>query len=114
MLPETLSTAPLVHILQPLLPGLSVGTLLGFASGLALRTLGRSVLVALGLLVLAVQVLAFHDLLTVNWPRVQALADPLFRHGAWAGAAWLAEVLTARLPFAGGFTAGLLVGLKKK
>ncbi|MEF2278646.1 FUN14 domain-containing protein [Deinococcus sp. YIM 134068] len=112
MLPDTLSTAPLAHALHPLLPGLSVGTLLGFATGLALRKLGRVVLVALGLLVLAVQLLAFHDLLTVNWTRVQSLAEPLFQRQE--GGAWLLDILTARLPFAGGFTAGLLVGLRKK
>lgn len=112
MLPDTLSTAPVSEALRPLLPDLSVGAVLGFAAGYALKKLGRLALLALGLLFLTLQLLASYDLVTVNWPRVQALADPLLRQGGELGTDWLARVLTARLPFAGAFTAGLLVGLR--
>ncbi|WP_425557424.1 FUN14 domain-containing protein [Deinococcus aluminii] len=112
--PDTFSTAPITDALRPLLPDLSVGALLGFATGLALKKVGRVALIALGLLFIAVQLLASFDLLTVNWPRVQALADPWLRQGGELGGAWLARVLTANLPFAGAFTAGLLVGLRAR
>lgn len=111
---DALSTTPLAEALWPLLPHLSVGALLGFATGLALKKLGRVVLVALGLLFLALQLLAYFDLVTVHWPRVQALAEPWLRQGGEAGVAWLGRVLTARLPFAGAFTVGLLVGLRAR
>ncbi|BDP42085.1 hypothetical protein DAETH_20540 [Deinococcus aetherius] len=114
VLPDTLSTAPLASALRPLLPDLGVGALLGFATGLALRKLGRFVLVALGLLFLTLQLLASLDLVTVNWLRVQALAEPWLHQGGEAGAEWLGRMLTARLPFAGAFTAGLLVGLRAR
>ncbi|WP_216323343.1 FUN14 domain-containing protein [Deinococcus aestuarii] len=114
MPPDTLSTTALIGALRPLLPDLSVGALLGFATGLALKKLGRVTLVALGLLVLTLQLLASFDLVTVHWSRVQALADPWLRQGGEAGAGWLGRVLTARLPFAGAFTAGLLVGLRAR
>ncbi|GMA14582.1 hypothetical protein E5F05_10200 [Deinococcus metallilatus] len=114
MPPDTFSTAPITDALRPLLPDLSVGALLGFATGLALKKVGRVALIALGLLFIAVQLLASFDLLTVNWPRVQALTDPWLRQGGELGGAWLARVLTANLPFAGAFTAGLLVGLRAR
>lgn len=107
-----LSAAHLTDALRPLLPDLSVGTLLGFAAGAALKRVGRLALVALGLLVLAVQLLAALDLLSVNWLRVQALADPWLQRGGELGSAWLLRVLTANLPFAGAFTGGLLLGLR--
>jgi uncharacterized membrane protein (Fun14 family) len=112
--PDTLSTAPVTEALRPLLPDLSVGAVLGFATGLALKKLGRVALVALGLLFISVQVLAYFELLTVNWPRIQALSEPLLREGGELGGAWLGRVLTANLPFAGAFTAGLLVGLRAR
>ncbi|EYB67360.1 hypothetical protein DEIPH_ctg044orf0089 [Deinococcus phoenicis] len=112
MPPDPLSSASITAALRPLLPDLSVGALLGFATGLALRKVGRAALVALGLLFVSVQVLAYFGFLTVNWPRVQALADPWLRQGGEVGGAWLGRVLTANLPFAGAFTAGLLVGLR--
>lgn len=104
--------ASLTEVLRAALPDLSVGALLGFATGLALRKVGRLALVALGLLFVAVQLLASLDLLSVNWPRVQALADPLLRQGGEAALTWLGRVLTANLPFAGAFAAGLLLGLR--
>jgi len=104
--------ASITEALRSVLPDLSVGALLGFATGVALRKVGRLALTLLGLLFVAVQLLASLDLLSVNWPRVQALADPLLRQGGEAGAAWLGRVLTANLPFAGAYAAGLVLGLR--
>ncbi|MCP2013807.1 putative membrane protein (Fun14 family) [Deinococcus sp. HSC-46F16] len=106
--------ASITEALRSVLPDLSVGALLGFATGLALRKVGRLALIALGLLFVAVQLLASWDLLSVNWPRVQALAEPVLRQGGEAGAAWLGRVLTANLPFAGAYTAGLVLGLRAR
>ncbi|WP_034387165.1 FUN14 domain-containing protein [Deinococcus sp. YIM 77859] len=114
MAPDTLSAAPITEALRLLLPDLSVGMLLGFATGLALKRIVRLALLALGLLLITVQLLAFFDLLTVNWPRVQALAAPLLPGGGPPSGAWLGRVLTANLPFAGAFTAGVLVGVRAR
>lgn len=104
----------LVDALRPLLPDLSVGALLGFATGVALRHIGRVVLVVLGVLFLTLQLLAYFDLVSINWLRVQALTEPWLRQGGEQGASWLRRVLTANLPFAGAFTAGLLLGLRAR
>ncbi|UQN06932.1 FUN14 domain-containing protein [Deinococcus sp. QL22] len=101
-------------LLASLLPDLSVGAVLGFATGYALKKLGRVVLLLVGLLFITLQVLSWFDLITVHWTRVQALSEPWLRQGSEQGAAWLSRLLTANLPFAGAFTAALLVGLRAR
>ena len=97
-----------------MLPDLSVGALLGFATGVALRHIGRVALIALGALFITLQLLSYFGLITVNWWQVQALTEPWLRQGSEQGGAWLTRVLTANLPFAGAFTAGLLLGLRAR
>ncbi|GGM13117.1 FUN14 domain-containing protein [Deinococcus aerophilus] len=100
--------------LQAMLPDLSVGAVLGFATGVALRAVGRIVLIVMGLLFIALQLLAYFDVVSINWLHLQALAEPLLRQGSENGAAWLGRILVANLPFAGAFTAGLLLGLRMR
>ena len=45
---------------------------------------------------------------------LQALAEPWLAQGRENGGAWLTRLLTANLPFAGAFTAGLLLGLRAR
>ena len=112
--PDTALGASLLDALRPALPDLSVGALLGFATGVALRHVGRVVLIVVGVLFITLQLRAYFDLLTVNWLRLQTLTEPWLRQGSEQGASWLGRVLTANLPFAGAFTAGLLVGLRAR
>lgn len=100
--------------MQAYLPDLSVGAILGFATGLAMRTLGKMVLVVVGILFIAVQLLAWSGIVSVDWLRLQALADPLIKEGREQGLPWLSHVLTANLPFAGAFSAGVLLGLRSR
>ena len=97
--------------LQGALPDLSLGAVLGLACGLALRAAGRALLISLGLLFIAVQLLAWAGVVMVDWPRLETLSGPWFRAAPelWRG---LLEVLTDRLPFAGAFGVGLLLGLR--
>ncbi|MFC6750348.1 FUN14 domain-containing protein [Deinococcus aquaticus] len=103
---------PLGDALSALLPDLSVGALLGFATGVAIRYVGRVALIGLGVLFITLQLLAYFELISVNWLRVQAITEPWLRQGTEQGGAWLTRLLTANLPFAGAFTAGLLLGLR--
>ncbi|MFB9992801.1 FUN14 domain-containing protein [Deinococcus oregonensis] len=114
--PDPISADPALTggLLTSLLPDLSVGAVLGFATGYALKKLGRIVLLLVGLLFIALQVLSWFDLITVHWTRVQALSEPWLRQGGEQGVAWLSRLLTANLPFAGAFTAALLVGLRAR
>ena len=103
---------PLGDALSALLPDLSVGALLGFATGAAIRYVGRVALIGLGVLFITLQLLAYFELISVDWLRVQAITEPWLRQGTEQGGAWLTRLLTANLPFAGAFTAGLLLGLR--
>ncbi len=100
--------------LRPLLPDLSVGALLGFATALALKAVGRVVLIVVGLLFIALQLLSYFDIVSVNWLQLQTLAEPALRRGGEQGGEWLQRVLLANLPFAGAFTAGFVLGLRMR
>ncbi|MFW8626909.1 FUN14 domain-containing protein [Deinococcus sp. ME38] len=112
--PAPPDSSALSEALRGMLPDLSVGALLGFATGVALRHIGRVALIALGALFITLQLLSYFGLITVNWWQVQALTEPWLRQGSEQGGAWLARVLTANLPFAGAFTAGMLMGLRAR
>ncbi|CAM3748925.1 FUN14 domain-containing protein [Deinococcus frigens] len=109
------STDPgFLDALRPLLPDLSVGALLGFATALALKAVGRIVLIVVGLLFIALQLLSYFDLISINWLHLQSVAEPALKQGSEQGAAWFQRVLLANLPFAGAFTAGFLLGLRMR
>ncbi|MDV6375878.1 FUN14 domain-containing protein [Deinococcus arenicola] len=108
------TTPGFLDALRPLLPDLSVGALLGFATAFALKAVGRIVLIVVGLLFIALQLLSYFDLISINWLHLQAVAEPALRQGGDQGAAWLQRVLLANLPFAGAFTAGFLLGLRMR
>ncbi len=97
-----------------MLPDLSLGAVLGFATGVAVKFVGRIVLVVVGLLFIAIQLLAWAGIVTVDWLKLQALTEPWFQQGSESALPWFTRMLTSHLPFAGAFTAGLLLGLRKR
>ncbi|AFZ67376.1 FUN14 domain-containing protein [Deinococcus peraridilitoris] len=101
-------------LLRPLLPDLSIGGVLGFCAGFAIKKVGRVMIFALGALFVIVQLLAYFGFLSVNWGRVQLIAEPWLKEGAQQGSAWLLDVLRANLPFGGAFVAGLMLGLRTR
>ncbi len=90
------------------------GAVAGFAVGYALKKLGKLAAVALGLVFILIQTLAYQGFLTVNWGEVQARVDPLLERdsltSAWEG---LLEVLTFNVAFAGAFVPGLVLGFRR-
>ncbi|MBA2666684.1 MAG: FUN14 domain-containing protein [Trueperaceae bacterium] len=100
--------------LFPYAEQLGFGLVAGFAVGYALKKVGKLAAVALGLVFILVQTLAYVGFITVNWGEVQARVDPLFEGDsltqAWQG---LLGVLTFNLAFAGAFVPGLVLGLKR-
>ena len=103
----------LLAALQGLLPDLSLGAILGFATGVAVKFVGRIVLVVVGLLFIAIQLLSMWGVVSVDWLKLQSVTEPWFRQGGEAGFSWFVRVLTSRLPFVGAFIAGLLLGLRR-
>lgn len=105
---------PDLQTFAPLLQQLSFGALAGFAAGYALKKVGKVAAVALGLLFIAIQILAYYGFVSVNWSEVQQVVDPLLEpeslNGFWHG---LVGVLTYNVTFAVIFVPALVYGLKR-
>lgn len=99
--------------LTPYLGQLSFGVVAGFATGYALKTIGRMAAIVLGLIFVLLQVLAYLGFVQVDWLRIQQAADPLLERSAlegfWAG---LVSLLTRNVPFAAAFVPAMLLGLR--
>jgi uncharacterized membrane protein (Fun14 family) len=98
----------------PYVEQIGFGAVAGFAVGYALKKLGKLAAIALGLVFILIQTLAYQGFLTVNWGEVQARVDPLFERDSLSSA-WerLVEVLTYNLPFAGAFVPSLVLGFRR-
>lgn len=98
----------------PFLQQLTFGGVAGFAAGYALKKVGKLVAIAVGLLFVVLQLLAFNNLVTVNWAEVQGRVEPYFTadslEEAWRG---LVRVLTYNVTFAAAFVPGLVFGLRR-
>lgn len=98
----------------PYLQQLSFGALAGFAAGYALKKVGKLVAVGVGLLFVALQLLAYYGVIEVNWGVVQGHVDPLLEpenlNSAWRG---LVDLLTFNITFAAAFIPGLVIGLRR-
>ena len=92
---------------------LGFGGAAGLVVGYTAKKVTKLVALGLGLAFILVQVLAYNDLITVNWMAVQHTAEGVWSdpHGVTlADRAW--AVLSANLPFGSGFLAGFLLGFK--
>lgn len=108
---EKLVSANQGNPLMELLPDLSVGFILGYATATALRMVGRMALVVVGLGFLLVQYLAAQGIVTVDWLRLETLTKPIEQNGGpWLNQLW--NSLVADLPFAGSFGTGFMLGLR--
>jgi uncharacterized membrane protein (Fun14 family) len=117
--PPASSTAPkdagsgVFDALAPYLGQISFGGLAGFATGYALKKVGRVALVIFGLLFIAVQVLAYYGVVQIDWLRIQSYADPLLKRESLQGFFnSLLRILTNNVPFAGAFIPGFVLGLR--
>jgi uncharacterized membrane protein (Fun14 family) len=81
--------------------------------GYAAKKVTKTVAVLLGVLFILLQVLAYNELITINWGTVQSTAQGVWtdpRGVTLADRAWV--ILTANLPFGGGFVTGFALGFK--
>lgn len=99
--------------LSPYLGQVTFGGLAGYAVGYALKKLGRLLAVALGLLFVAVQLLAQAGYIQVDWTRIQRDVEPLLQQPGLRSL-WerLLTTLTYNLPFGASFVGGLILGLR--
>jgi uncharacterized membrane protein (Fun14 family) len=92
---------------------LGFGGVAGVAVGYTAKKVTKLVALVLGLAFIVLQGLVYKGLISVDWGAVQSTADGVWTdpHGVTlADRAW--QVLTANLPFGGGFVAGFALGFK--
>ncbi|MCS6869643.1 MAG: FUN14 domain-containing protein [Thermus sp.] len=99
--------------LTPYLGQMTFGGLAGYAVGFALKKVGRLLAFSLGLLFVALQLLAQAGYVQVDWTRIQKEVEPLLQgpglKNLWEG---LLRTLTYNLPFGASFMGGFLLGLR--
>lgn len=102
-------------VLIPLLGQLSLGGILGLATGYALKKALKFVLFTVGILFILLQVGVYFEVVSVDWLRVQEIVNPFLERDSlernWRS---FLKLLTANIPFAGGFIPMLFVGLRMK
>ncbi len=92
---------------------LGFGGVAGLMVGYASKKVTKLVALALGLLFITVQGLVYMKFVSVDWSAVQQTAAHVWRDAqgtTLADRAW--DVLSANLPFGGGFAAGFAIGFK--
>lgn len=95
------------------LAGLGFGGAAGAVVGYAAKKIAKTAALLLGLLFIILQVLAYNGFITINWGEVQNTAEQAWtspQGQTMADRAW--HILTANLPFGGGFVAGFAIGFK--
>jgi len=101
-------------LISPYLGQITFGGLAGFFAGYALKKIGRLAALVLGLFFIGLQLLAYYGYVQIDWTRIQSSVNPLLQEeqirSLWQR---LIAVLTYNAPFAGGFVAGMVLGLKK-
>ena len=95
------------------LQSLGFGGIAGLAVGYTAKKVTKLAALLLGITFVVVQALAYLGVLHVDWGEVERLATTVGTTadgGTLAGRAW--EIVTANLPFGGGFVAGFALGLR--
>jgi uncharacterized membrane protein (Fun14 family) len=88
---------------------LSVGSILGFATGYACKRIGQLLLVIVGIEVVTLQLMARKGWVRVNW---RAIERDLAPHVERDGFERVIEEIKYKVPFAGAFTAGMYAGVR--
>jgi uncharacterized membrane protein (Fun14 family) len=95
------------------LAGLGFGGFAGAVVGYAAKKLTKLVALLLGALFILIQVLAYNGFLHVDWVALQSSAEHAMRSEEGRTVlqrAW--DILSANLPWGGGFVAGFVIGFK--
>ncbi|GJD06031.1 hypothetical protein Gasu2_04720 [Galdieria sulphuraria] len=92
------------EFVQPVGQQLSVGTLLGLATGYSLRRIGRFALFLIGTEVLVLQLMAYKGWVTIHWNKLSRDIIPVLDKSA---AESIMDILLYKMPFTAAFCAGL-------
>eukprot|EP00816_Leptocylindrus_hargravesii_P013212 CAMPEP_0196811516 /NCGR_PEP_ID=MMETSP1362-20130617/18180_1 /TAXON_ID=163516 /ORGANISM="Leptocylindrus danicus, Strain CCMP1856" /LENGTH=123 /DNA_ID=CAMNT_0042186827 /DNA_START=52 /DNA_END=423 /DNA_ORIENTATION=+ len=107
--------------IKPLLSKMTFGSVIGYCSGTAAKTVGKALAIGIGFIYIAVQSAAYSGYIDVNWDKVQKEAiskidtdgdGKITEEDVQAYWAKLKKMLTYNLPSASGFSIGFLYGLR--
>ena len=93
-----------------LLATLGGGGIAGWAVGYTLKKVAKIVALFLGITFISLQYLAYKNIITVDWSKVQNAVDKQHLEQSAQG---FMSVLTYNLPFAGTFLVGFWLGFRK-
>jgi uncharacterized membrane protein (Fun14 family) len=100
--------------LTPYLPALSMGFLAGLAVGFTLKVVGKILAILIGLIFIALQLLAYEHLVQINWAGIQQMVAPHLTPQAVQGSAQqFLSIVTHNLPFAGAFIPGFWLAIRR-
>ncbi|KAJ3326180.1 Pecanex-like protein 4 [Boothiomyces sp. JEL0866] len=105
----------------PEIKEIGVASFFGLSAGFATKRLTKTAAIAVGLGISGIQLLAYNDLIYVNWPRVEELTKVTFdadgdgnltTNDITVGAAKIIKNLGSDLPSIGAFGTGFVVGYR--
>lgn len=86
------------------------GGIAGWAVGYTLKKVAKALAIFLGVTFMSLQFLAYKNVITVDWNKVQTAMDQKYLEQS---AESFMSVITYNLPFAGSFLVGFWLGFKK-
>lgn len=107
--------------IKPVVGNITFGTLMGFCSGTAMKKIGKALAILVGITFVGLQVAASTGFIQIDWGKVHVgFVDKVDATGDGklnvddAKVYWkkLKDILTHRVPAAGGFSFGFLYGLR--
>lgn len=87
----------------------SIGGVLGFATGYSIRKIGKAVMFVVGTEVAILQYMAYRQWLVMDWRKLARDISPNFSKSAWDK---VLDILLYKMPFNVAFTGGLFAGLR--
>ena len=106
------NNASINTILAALGLNLGVGFLLGFAVGYALKKIAKLALIILGFIILVILFLHYKGIIVVNYDILAQTTSEILQI-VKSKLSGLIGFIGVNVPFAGGFMAGFIIGLKK-
>lgn len=107
--------------IKPVVGNLTFGTMMGYCSGLAMKKIGKAVAVLVGVTFIGLQVAASSGFIQIDWEKISvSIKNKVDATGDGkidmddVKSYWkkLKEILTDRVPAAGGFSFGFLYGVR--
>ncbi len=103
-----------LEVLGPYIQQISFGFVAGFVVGYAFKKVGKMLAIALGLIFILLQILAYYGFITINWAKVQDQVNPVLEQESLKSI-WnnIIAILTYNISFAAAFIPAFLLGIKK-